>query len=602
MRMGVALLMLAAAAAQQSSSSPPDDQPLEQKGIDLQWAVSIPLRDGVHLNATIYRPHGESKALPVIFTLTPYIGDSYHERAMYFAQHGYVFALIDVRGRGNSEGSFRPIEQEAADGHDVVEWLAKQPWCDGQVAMWGGSYAGYDQWATASTRPAHLATIVPAAAARPPWDFPGVKNIFTTYVMQWLTFTSGRTKNENLFGESQVWNAVDLRWFLSKSPFTALDRYAGNQSTVFQNWVEHPAFDEFWQRVSIPAQQIANVTIPVLTITGAYDGDQPGAMSFYQDHLRAPGSSGDRNYLIIGPWDHAGTRTPRKNIGGLDFGDGSLLDLNRLHREWYDWTMKSGSKPAFLKQHVAYYVLGPGANCWKYEEKLDGIAPERQTLYLASSGSAQSAFSSGGLVHQPPSSAPDVFVSDPNDMSAAEDFRRAPEGDFILSQRAVLELHGNGLIYHSDPFENDTEVAGFPELRLWLATDVPDTDISADLYAILPNGTSVDLSSDIIRARFRNSLEHEELLKPGAIELYDFKNFTWFARRLERGTRLRLVVSAVNSPAFEKNWNSAKPVAQQSGADAQVAHISLYHAGDHQSELILPIGDTHGACTTSNSW
>src|SRR5579859_5487524 len=108
-----------------------DDPPA--KPVDMQWGVKIPLRDGVHLNATIYRPHEQKEPLPVIFTFTPYIGDSYLERATYFSRNGYVYALVDVRGRGNSEGRFEPFVNEGRDGYDTVEWLAKQPWCNGKV-------------------------------------------------------------------------------------------------------------------------------------------------------------------------------------------------------------------------------------------------------------------------------------------------------------------------------------------------------------------------------------------------------------------------------------------------------------------------------------
>ena len=142
---------------------------------DLRWGVKIPMRDKVELNATLYlpkTPDGSPPKTPVIFTLTPYISDTYHARGAYFAPHGYVFALVDVRGRGNSGGEFEPFANEPRDGHDVVEWLAKQPFCDGKVAMWGGSYAGFDQWATAKEFPPHLMTIVPAAAAHPGLDYP----------------------------------------------------------------------------------------------------------------------------------------------------------------------------------------------------------------------------------------------------------------------------------------------------------------------------------------------------------------------------------------------------------------------------------------------
>ncbi|PYI41146.1 MAG: hypothetical protein DMC57_08655, partial [Verrucomicrobia bacterium] len=154
--------------AKPSPSAPPADY-------DLRWAVKIPMRDKAELNATLYLPKSGNTTpgrTPVIFTLTPYISDSYHARAAYFASHGYAFALVDVRGRGNSTGDFEPFANDARDGHDLVEWFAKQPFCDGKVAMWGGSYAGFDQWATAKELPPHLTTIVPAAAAHPGLDFP----------------------------------------------------------------------------------------------------------------------------------------------------------------------------------------------------------------------------------------------------------------------------------------------------------------------------------------------------------------------------------------------------------------------------------------------
>ena len=156
------------------------------------------------LNATVYRPKEQRAPAPCIFTLTPYIGDSYHDRAMYFAGHGLPFLLVDVRGRGNSEGTFTPFAQEINDGYDVVEWLAKQPYCNGKVSMWGGSYAGFDQWATAKNRPPHLATIVPAAAAFPGVDFPARNNISYQYLMQWLTYTAGHALQSKLFADDQV--------------------------------------------------------------------------------------------------------------------------------------------------------------------------------------------------------------------------------------------------------------------------------------------------------------------------------------------------------------------------------------------------------------
>src|SRR5438874_1241324 len=152
----------------------------------------------------------------------------FHPRAAYFASHGYVFALVDVRGRGNSGGDFEPFAQEPHDGHDVVEWLAQQPFCDGKVAMWGGSYAGFDQWATAKEFPSHLATIVPAAAAHPPLDYPSLQNVGESYDVQWYTFTSGKASQQNLFGDSKFWRAKFLDAYKKHIASKPLDSFVGN--------------------------------------------------------------------------------------------------------------------------------------------------------------------------------------------------------------------------------------------------------------------------------------------------------------------------------------------------------------------------------------
>jgi uncharacterized protein len=287
------------------------------KAVDLMWGVKIPMRDGVHLNATIYRPHDQKDPLPVAFELTPYISDSYHARAYYFAQHGYVFALVDTRGRGNSEGKFNAFFQEPHDGHDIVEWLGRQPWCNGKVTMWGGSYAGFDQWMTLREAPEHLATIVPVAAAHAGADFPMFKNVFSSYEIQWLTLTSGVTQNENLFGESSFWIERFMEMYDQHLAFKDLDQIAGNTSTEFQHWIAHPLVDSYWQSLALTPEQYRAIHIPILTITGHYDGDQTGALTYYRNHMKyGTESAKAQHYLIIGPWDHAGTRTPKKRSRG----------------------------------------------------------------------------------------------------------------------------------------------------------------------------------------------------------------------------------------------------------------------------------------------
>jgi uncharacterized protein len=569
-------------------ANPPGSKP---QPIDLIWGLKIPLRDGVHLNGTVYKPAHQTEPLPVVFTLTPYISDTYHERAYYFSQHGYVFVLVDVRGRGNSEGVFDPFVQEPHDGYDVVEFLAKQPWSNGKVTMWGGSYAGYDQWATLKELPPHLATVVPVASAHAGVDFPFFRGIWLSYDMQWLTDTSSHTPNSNLFGQSSFWIQKYTELYKQQAPYETLDKIVGNMSTVFQKWLQHPTYDSYWQPLAPTPEQYAKMNIPILSITGDYDGDQPGAMSYYLEHMKyGNAATKERHYLIIGPWDHPGTRTPKKEVGGLTFGDASLLNMNDLHRQWYDWTLKGGPKPEFLKKHVAYYVIGPGAENWKYADSLDSIATEHRTLYLNSqNGQANDAFHSGQLSPQRASSPPDKYVYDPRDLRPGEQLEQEDIEKAITDQRFALNLFGNGVVYHSEPLPEATEVSGYVKLTVWMAMDVPDTDFSVALYEILPDGSSVVLTSDQLRARYRKSLSQPELVKPGAIERYDFTGFTWFSRRVSKGSRLRLVLNSPNSIFSEKNYNTGGRVEAESGKDARVAHITVYHDAEHPSALDIPV-------------
>ena len=578
--------------AKPSPSAPPADY-------DLRWAVKIPMRDGVELNATLYLPKSGNTTpgrTPVIFTLTPYISDSYHARAAYFASHGYAFALVDVRGRGNSAGDFEPFANDARDGHDVVECFAKQPFCDGKVAMWGGSYAGFDQWATAKELPPHLTTIVPAAAAHPGLDFPFTNNVGISYDVQWFTHTSGRASQQNLFGDSTFWRTKFLDAYKQHIPFKTLDSFIGNPSANFQRVIGHPMVDAYYDAMVPTREQFAKITLPILTITGQYDGDELGALAYYRDYLaNASAETRAKHFLIIGPWDHAGTRTPTDEVGGIKFGGAAVIDLNDLHRQWYDWTMKSGRKPEFLKDRVAYYLLAAGnsgANGeWKYAEDFEKPTANHHAFYLdANDGGGNGVFRAGSLSEKPAGTGADEYVYDPLDTHRGEEVDNVDnEKTAGLDQRRALSIGKDGLVYHSDPVAKETTLLGCPKLTLWISPDVPDTDITAELDEILADGTSIALWSDVRRLRYRESLRQEKLVKLGETVRCDFDPGLFIARRMAKGSRLRLVISAPNSIYFEKNYNSGGVVANETAKDARSTHIRILHDAEHASVLDVPI-------------
>lgn len=557
--------------------------------IDLRWGVRIPLRDGVELNATVYLPKNQKAPAPCIVTMTPYIAQSYHDRGVYFAAHGLPFLTVDVRGRGNSDGLFSPLIQEARDGHDVVEWMARQPYCNGKISMWGGSYAGYNQWATAKEAPPHLATIVPVAAPYPGVDFPVRNNIAAPYLMQWLTFTSGKASQANIFGDPAFWSSLWRERFEAGAAFSTLPAVFGGDQKTLREWISHPQIDAWYDSYAPTEAQFRAIDMPILTITGSYDGDQPGALAFYKTHMRlADAARRAKHYLIIGPWDHAGTRTPQAQVGGLTFGEASLVDLPKLHLDWYGWTMAGKAKPAFLKNRVAYYVMG--ADRWRYADTLEAVTAQERPYYLDSTSNATRVMASGSLSPTAAGKgAPDSYAYDPRDVSGAA-LEVAVDPSSLVDQRMVLAGDGKQLVYHTPAFDRDTELSGFFRLSAWIAIDQPDTDFQASVYEIDGNGQSILLTNDIMRARHREDLRATKLIATKEPLRYDFDRFTFVSRRVAKGSRLRLVVGPINSIYTQKNYNSGGVVSDETMRDARTVNVKLLHDKAHPSALYVPFG------------
>ncbi|MCX5672876.1 MAG: CocE/NonD family hydrolase [Planctomycetota bacterium] len=567
----------------------------ETQAVSVEKSVKIPMRDGVNLGATLYKPKEMPKPLPVIFCLTPYGADFQAWRGRWYAKRGYLVATVDVRGCGHSEGTFKPFENDGRDGHDVVEWLARQPWSNGKVGMFGWSYLGWCQWSTLKEFPPHLETIVPTVSTYPGTEgIPKNRNIFLPYVMSWLNEVnrcSGRPSLDNA-----VFIEKKFEMYRKHLPFNAFDKLHGETSPAFQTWLRHPAVDPYWDAMNPSVEDYARIDKPILTITGHFDSDQTGAMTHYRRHVRhASPEARKRHYLIIGPWDHAGASDSKTMNAGLTFDKACLIDNLALHKQWYDWTLKDGEKPEFLKKNVAYYVMG--AEQWKYADSLEAIPTIPVKLYLGPPGKGATL---GTLSKERASlSTSATYTYDPLDTRPGKlEMKEGGEPDSYnimqtnaRSRRYAMsaERFGCGLIYHSDPFLESTELTGYVKLVAWISVDVPDTDFMATLHEITPDGTSIQLTDDALRARYRESRREEKLVTPGEITRYEFKQFWFFSRRIAKGSRLRLVFWSPNSIHLQKNYNSGGVVAEESGKDARTAHITLYHDSNHPSYIEIPV-------------
>lgn len=571
-----------------SAQEPPPPEPAPELAMRIEPDARIPMRDGVELSARIWRPDKAGR-FPVVMVHTPYLSDETHTRARKFVAADYVYVSVDRRGRGTSGGDYWPLERVGTDGADIVAWLAQRSWSDGRVVSRGGSYRGMAQWQTLAQAPPALRAAVPTAAVYPGWDFPQPRGIFLSYMAQWLAFTAGRAPNPQIFGDSYYWREKYLRVYRDEVPFAGLAALSGAPAERFERWLAHPGYDDYWRGLNPTPQQYARITQPILTITGYFDGDQLGALRYYGEHLRhGTAAARGRHLLLIGPWSHGGTRTPEKTVDGLTIDEKALLDMDRLHIAWFDHLLRGKPRPKELADRVTYYVLG--AEEWRSAADLDAIAPHTWTLYPSAAGTAaDGVFASGRLLPAPADDEPpSQYRFDPRiDTQPADWASRPPREDAFVSQEYALQP--NRLFFHSAPLPSARTVCGRISFDASLEVDVPDTDVEAAVYAIGRDGESVWLGSDMIRARFRHGMEREQPATPGAIETWRFDRFWWTCRRLDAGTRLRLVIGAVDTPQLQKNYQTGSRIGFERARDARPATVRLHHDRQHPSVLRLPV-------------
>jgi putative CocE/NonD family hydrolase len=351
-------------------------------------------------------------------------------------------------------------------------------------------------------------------------------------------------------------------------------------------WLDHVG-DEAWNLAAEPKpDEFAKMNFKVFTATGFFDDDQPGALHYYARYSQyAPPARVRDLLLIIGPWDHGGTQHPSKTINGLPIPDNAVLDMNKLHADWYDWVLGRGPKPALLKDRVTYYMMG--ANEWRYAHTLEGASSGNLALYLDDPRGTPGNLSAPGKLStaQPAAEPPANIVDDPRTLPELAVADKIADEDQLSQFRASMT---NTLVFETAPLTQATEIAGHIHLNLIVQADAPDFDLWAQVQLVNADGTAVTLGQDIRRARFRDGFFKQELLTPDQIVTIPFE-FNWLAWRIPAGAHLRLVLTPLNSPNYQKNYNTGGRIGYEDPKDARVAHITLFHDAAHPSVLLLPL-------------
>lgn len=543
-----------------------------------QYNVRVPMRDGVKLSADIYRPAEtrDGARVPVILARTPYNKNqkSYIEPARYFAERGYAYVTMDVRGRGDSDGEFIPYRNEGRDGYDAVEWCAAQAWSSGNVGTLGASYLGRIQWLTALWQPPHLKTMIVMVTPSDPFvetptGVPGLQHLC------WFYLVHGRLRQPM---EEINWNPI-----YEHLPLLTMDERAGLDLPQWREELQHLTRDEYWRAICYQ-DQFEKINLPTLHISGWYDDEQIGTPRNFIGMTTRGATEFARMHqkLLMGPWGHAVNAAQK--IGEVDFGAAALIDLRGYELRWFDAWLKGNDDGITREPAARLFVMGE--NKWRDENEFPPARAQYTNFYLHSAGGANSRYGDGTLtLEMPGAENPDRYVYDPARptpyITDATSSQIGGPDDY-----AAIQQRGDVLVYVSAPLENDVTVIGPVRVVLYAASSARDTDFTALWFDAHPNGFRQRLCDGIVRARYREGMENPTLIEPH--KLYRYEIDLWYiAHVFQKGHRIGLQIASAAFPKYARNLNGGGALANETVM--RQAEQTVYHDAEHPSALILPI-------------
>ena len=545
--------------------------------------VLSPMRDGTLLAMDVLRPD-TTDPLPVILLRTPYNKVARRSSTALMceglARRGYVVAVQDCRGRFNSDGVFDPYRQEHADGFDTVEWLAAQPWCDGNVGMIGGSYEGQTQWFAASRAPAALKAIVPTVS---PPGHPFLNEPFTGGAMILATpawvFTMGR-RSEQASGMQGLHTREEA--YIEALPLSRMAAAAGSSSDYWDEWLSHPTYDSYWRSHGYE-ESWPDMTVPALNITGWWDMNFLGAPRNFHG-MRTHGATADAREgqrLVIGPWPHWVNRSA--SLSGLDFGPRAITGLNLYTLRFFDYWLRD-IKDNGLQNDARVHVFVIGANEWWEADEWPLPGTEYTRFHLHSEGGANTHRGDGGLSRERPAAQPcDRYESDPLDpVRVVWHLHEGPVDDRPVTARPDV------LCYTSEVLGRPLDVVGPVCATLYASSSVRDCDWHVRLVDVHPDGTARFLCHGVVRARFRNGYERADFLEPERIERFDI-DMTATGVRFLPGHRIRVEISSSWFSRFDRNPQTDAPNWMTDELPPVVARQKIFHDTEHPSHVSLPV-------------
>jgi putative CocE/NonD family hydrolase len=587
--------------------------------VEVRANVMVPMRDGVKLATDLYLPANLSGRLPVVLTRSPYDKTGTKKQGEYFASHGYVFVAQDTRGRYASEGVWHMMTDDGRDGVDCAAWIAAQPWSDGKIGMLGTSYVGGTQHAMALEKTPQLATVIPVDAVSNTGR-QSMRNAgaFEMRFWNWIMLNAGRGSRAGRDpGTAAVLKEMaDHRAdYLSQLP---LRRGATplKLAPEYEDWLvegmSHGANDSFWEQNNILDHPERYKDIPVYLVGGWYDSWAGNTTANFQALTKTLKSD---VYLIMGPWIHG--QQAKSAHGQVDFGgEAAIADELAWRLEWYDHWLKgkdnSVGKAAPFATKVRIFVMGTGdghktdkgllfhGGAWR-EEREWPLGRAKATSYYFGTGGALEATppktkaASTSFTFDPKQPVPtvggNISSGDGLMLQGARDQRGGPDV-WNWTNPLPLSARNDIIVFQSEPLAGDLEVTGEIEVKLWASSSAPDTDFTAKLVDVYPPGADwpggfeLNIGDGIVRARFRESLREEKLMRPGQVYPFTIKLYPT-SNVFKKGHRIRVDISSSNFPRFDVNPNTGEPL--NDNRRVQTAVNTILHDAAHPSHIVLPV-------------
>lgn len=542
--------------------------------------VEIPMSDGVTLAADIYSQSPDGR-FPTVLVRTPYDKGAFNWLGEALARHGgYAVVIQDVRGQVSSEGEFQPFADELADGVATLDWVAAQPWCDGNIGMWGSSYLAYCGLVLAGSGHPALKTVVNISGWGDPMTMGspgGTMHLMTALPWSLTGQISGDTERP------------DYEEIFPLVPVSRMTELAGIDSPIWASY-----FEEDTSLAVAPslAGKYGDVGIPILHVTGWSDFLSESTLEVYEKVRAAhePDGGGPFQKLVVGPWAHDQQWSDESVVGDEDFGPESTMGgykIIELSIRWFHKFLRGYDTG--VNQEPAANLFVMGANEWRYFSEWPPAESEYVSWWLESGGSANTAGGDGALLASDAATPGyDTFVFDPMDpvpTHGGANFHFFPERLGVRDQ-SEIEGRGDVLVYTSAPLESDTEIIGPVEAVIHASTEGKSTDFTAKLVCVRPDGYARIVTEGIKRDPDHAEDDPDAPMIPGKVYRFTI-DMGSTAIRVPAGHRLRLEVSSSNFPKYSRNPNTGEGA--ELAAEFQTVTQTVYHGNEFASAVRLPV-------------